>query len=80
MKSEGINFPLYRKYKNNKSYFKIVSPQVFEEIQLIGNKKVFRQTEAKLYPEKMFVMDLISNFSEMADEITEAEYLEKLNQ
>ena len=74
MKPEGINFPLYRKYKNNKSYFKIINLQSFEEIQMIGEKKLIRQTEARLFPEKTFVMDLISNYSEMAVEISEEEY------
>jgi hypothetical protein len=31
IKSE-INFPTYRKYKNNKNYFKIISNTEFDEI------------------------------------------------
>ena len=46
MDFKGINFPVYRKYKNNKSYFKIIAPNLFEEIQLIGNKKIVKQIEA----------------------------------
>lgn len=78
MKLEDIHFPVYRKYKNNKSYFKIIQPNVFEEIQVIGSKKVIKQIEAKLYPEVLFVKDLILNFQSMADEISEKEYLEIL--
>ena len=78
MNAEGINFPLYRKYKNNKSYFKIINSQLFEEIQIIGSKKVVRQTEAKLFPEKLFINDLIYNYHNMAYEISEPEYFDNL--
>ena len=74
MRFEDINFPVYRKYKNDKSYFKIINPLLFEEIQLIGTKKIIKETEAKLYPEKSFIYDLVFNYTEMADEIGEDEY------
>ncbi len=66
---------MYRKYKNGKSYFKIINPLLFEEIQIIGSKRIIRQTEAKLFPEKSFVNDLIFNYLEMADEINAEEYV-----
>ena len=75
MDFKDINFPVYRKYKNNKSYFKIIQPKIFEEIQVIGSKKVIKQVEAKQFPEMLFISDLIYNYSEMADEISEEEYL-----
>jgi len=74
MKLEDIDFPVYRKYKNNKTYFKIIHPRLFEEIQLIGSKKLIKQTEAKLYPEVLFVNDLLLNYGEMAVEISKDEY------
>jgi hypothetical protein len=73
-KIEDIKFPVYRKYKNNKNYFKIMSPALFEEIRLIGSKKTIMRTEAKLLPEKIFVQDLLFNYQSMADEIGEEEY------
>jgi len=76
MNFEGINFPLYRKYKNNKSYFKIINPRLFEQIQVIGSKSRLLQIEAKIFPELNFVRDLILNYEAMAKEITEQEYLE----
>jgi len=74
MNLEDIHFPVYRKYKNNKSYFKIIHSRLFEEIQIIGSKKVIKQTEAKLFPEVLFVQDLLKNYSEMADQISESDY------
>lgn len=70
---------MYRKYKNNKSYFKIIQPDLFEEIQLIGSKKTIKQIEAKQYPEMVFIRDLVFDYSEMALEITEEEYLKARN-
>jgi hypothetical protein len=70
MASQDINFPVYRKYKNGKSYFKIINPRLFEEIQVIGSKRVIKQVEAIQFPEMSFVHDLIYNYEEMAEEIT----------
>jgi len=69
-----MKFPVYRKYKNNKSYFKIINPTLFEEVQVIGNRKIIKIIEARLFPEKMFVKDLVMDYKKMADEIAEQEY------
>lgn len=75
MPFEDINFPVYRCYKNRKSYFKILNPRLFEEIQIIGNKKIIKQIEVKQFPEMNFIHDLVFDYAEIADEISEAEYL-----
>ena len=74
MRNEDIHFPVFRKYKNNKSYFKILSFKLFEEIQIIGSKKIIKQTEAIQFPEMLFIKDLIFDYKEMAEEISEEEY------
>jgi hypothetical protein len=74
MNNEDIHFPVFRKYKNNKSYFKILSFKQFEEVQLIGSKKIVNLTEALHFPEMLFIKDLIYNYAEMAEVINEAEY------
>lgn len=74
MNNEDIKFPVYRKYKNNKSYFKILNFKLFEEVQIIGSKKIIKQTEALQFPEMLFIKDLIFDYKEMAEEITESEY------
>jgi hypothetical protein len=74
MNFEDINFPVYRKYKNNKSYFKIINPRKFEEIQVVGTKKIIRNQEVALYPDLLFIKDLVFDYSERADEITAEEY------
>lgn len=53
-------FPAYRKLSNNKAFYKINSPDEFEEIQLFGTKKRHYLHRAKLYPEKLKIMDMLS--------------------
>ena len=79
MKIEDIQFPVYRKYKNNKSYFKIINAHEFEQIQVVGAKKIVSHTQAKLFPEKSFVHNLIFNYEEIVEEITEREYIKVRN-
>ncbi len=71
---ESIKYPQYRKYKNGLSYFKISSPILLEEIKVVGSKRFIYQIEVKQYPEKVFINDLLLNYTEFADEITETEY------
>ncbi len=69
-----MNFPVYRCYKNRKTYFKILNPREFEEVQVIGSFKKIRTIQAEQFPEQVFIRDLLLNFSEMALEISETEY------
>jgi len=71
---ENIKFPQYRRYKNGLSYFKILSLTEFEEIRVIGSKRIVSHTEAKLYPEKVFINDLLFKYEDFAEEINAEEY------
>lgn len=71
---EDIKFPLYRKYKNNKRFYKIISKREFVEIQLIGQKLIQNTIIANQFPEMMFISDLINNYSEFAEAISEEEF------
>lgn len=57
---EDIQFPQYRKYSNNKNFFKIISPKEFEEIQVIGSKKLHRKVVATQFPEMNLIIDLVT--------------------
>ncbi len=78
MAFEDINFPVYRMYNNGKSYFKIISRNEFEEIQLIGSKKITHHIQAVQLPEMNHIYDLVYN-KEIASEISEANYLQLKN-
>lgn len=75
MAFEDITFPVYRKYKNNRHYFKVISNNCFEEIQFVGSKALIKEIKATQLPEFNHIYDLVYNYKELGDEITEAEYL-----
>ncbi len=75
MNSEDIVFPIYRKYKNKKNFFKIISNKQFEEIQLIGDKVIVKEIRATQLPEYNHINDLLYHYKAFAEEMTEAEYL-----
>lgn len=73
-KSEITKFPQYRRYTNGLSYFKILSLTEFEEIKIVGEKRVKQHVVASQYPEKVFINDLL--FKEgSAELISEQDYL-----
>lgn len=56
-----MDFPLYRKYAHNRTFFKIISEKHFEELTLIGNSYLLRQFEVKIFPDRVFIQDMIEN-------------------
>jgi hypothetical protein len=54
-----VKFPVFRKYSNDKSFFKIESDYKFTERQLIGDKYTEFKIEATQYPEMLMIMELI---------------------
>lgn len=71
---EDINFPTYRKYKNNKRFYKIINKREFEEIQVIGSKVIINHFIATQLPEFNLINDLISCHEQNAVVINEEEY------
>ncbi len=53
------SFPIYRKYSNDKVFFKITAFDAFEEITVLssGNKKV--KIRAKIYPDRLRILDML---------------------
>ena len=81
MVTEEITYPQYRKYINGKSFFKVISPVKFEEIQVLGNKKTIHFFEAKILPDKNYIYDLTFNYKNhwVICESNEFENLKKRN-
>ena len=67
-------YPIYRKLSNDKSFYKISSDRIFEEIQRIGSRKVHYFHEAKQYPEILFIQDLINFAHQGIEDFTEKEW------
>ncbi|MCA0429818.1 MAG: hypothetical protein LCH32_04890 [Bacteroidetes bacterium] len=63
-----MKFPLYRKYSNNKSYFKVLNEIEFEELKFIGQKIELYKVKATQYPEKLFIKELIENAEKISGE------------
>jgi hypothetical protein len=55
-----MNFPIYRKLSNEKSYYKILSFESLVELQKIGSKTKKHTLIAKQFPEKLLIQDLIT--------------------
>lgn len=53
-------FPVYRKYPNNKSFFRILDNELFEEIKFTGKRVDFFQLKATQLPERNLVQDMIN--------------------
>ena len=68
-----MKFPQYRKLSNHKSFYKILSKEVFEEIQLVGTVRMKTQTTAKKYPEIVRIKDMLDCVSPF-ETSSEAEY------
>ncbi len=60
---DSITFPTYRKYKNNKNFFKIINENEFEEISFIGSKVIVTQHLAKILPDRNLIADLLYDSS-----------------
>jgi len=74
-----MEFPTYRKYKNNKNFFKIMNENEFEEISFIGSKIVVTKHLAKILPDRNLIADLLydSNFAEHSSKEEYESYLIK---
>ncbi len=53
------NFPVYRKYPHNKSYFKVLTPDTFEEVQVIGRYYSVHRFTAKILPDRNLISDML---------------------
>lgn len=69
-----MNFPVYRKYKNGRSYFRILNETEFEELRPAGNRVFLSHIRADKWPERQFINDLLYHYHEMADAIEAEEY------
>jgi hypothetical protein len=67
-------YPQYRKYPNNRSFFKIISEKEWEEIQLIGSRFILHTYEVKILPDRNFIYDMTFDYENNWEKISEEEY------
>lgn len=73
---EDRQFPLYRKYSNGQRYYKILNPLTFIEIQRIGSRILKTEHHAEIYPDKLFISDLIGLTQPGIETSSESEFNE----
>ena len=54
-------FPKYRKYAHGRSFFKIISADSFEQLDIIGDAFHLHTINAKVYPDKLLILDMLEN-------------------
>lgn len=75
MLDKVTDFPQYRKFSNDKVYYKIIDNRNFEEIQLMGTKVFIHKINAAQYPEMLRISEMLSLKLDGIIMSTEAEYL-----
>jgi hypothetical protein len=75
----NIEFPVFRKLNNNRSYYNIINDREFEEIQVIGSKRKYYRHLAKQYPEILLIQDLIHFTNEGIKESNNEEWMKIAN-
>jgi hypothetical protein len=73
------HFPQYRRYSDKNTYFKIEKENLFIEYKKVGKYYTISEIECKLFPEKMFLNDLLICSFEQIEIIGELEYLAEIN-
>ncbi|HEX8548983.1 MAG TPA: hypothetical protein VF691_18600 [Cytophagaceae bacterium] len=67
-------FPAFRKYKNSKSFFKIISENEVHELKLVGKKYILFTITSQQLPERNMIHDMIYDYEGNWDLITEEEF------
>ena len=69
-----ISYPQYRKYSNEKTYFKIISNKKWEEIQLLNKKYTLQKYEVNIFSDRNYLHDLTFDYKRNWMKIKEDEY------
>lgn len=73
-----MQFPVFLKYKNDKSYFRIDSPEELLELKLIGSYYQVHHLKAVILPDRVFISDLLNGLDTYCDPITQQQFDEKM--
>lgn len=52
--------PIYRRSRNGRNFYRILSGTAFTEVQLIGNRSVVHHVVAETYPERLRIADMLA--------------------
>ena len=69
-----IEFPQYRKYSNELSYFKILDDNTFIEYKRLGSKLEYYEFNAKILPDRNFISDMLYDYNLHWEKIEEEDF------
>lgn len=69
-----ISYPQYRKYLHERTFFKIISADEWEEIQVMGNNYVLHHFRVNIFPDRNYLHDLTFDYEKNWLAIEEEEY------
>ena len=69
-------FPQYRKLNNGKAYYKIVSENEFEELQIMGAKVFYHKFKVSQYPDLLRIKDMLELHEGLFEATSEVNWLE----
>lgn len=71
---KNITYPQYRKYLHGRTFFKIISAEEWEEIQIMGSSYSIHQFKVNIFPDRNFLHDLTFDYEKNWVVIEEDEY------
>jgi hypothetical protein len=54
----GNRFPFHRRTANGLNLYRVASEGAFEEIQLVGSRRVHHRIAVRTYPDRVFLQEL----------------------
>jgi hypothetical protein len=75
-----MKFPQFRKYKNQQSYFKILSTSEFVEYKLTAKQLHSHRFEAKILPDRNYISDMLHEPDPYWEKIDESEFQQFIDQ
>jgi hypothetical protein len=73
-----MTYPIFRKYNDGLTYFKITSDTEFQELKRQGKYYSLSNFKCKIYPDRVFMNDLIACSDGYIIESNESEFLQTL--
>ncbi len=75
-----MDFPQYRRYKNGRSYFKVLNQEEFVEYKLNINLLEEHYFKAEILPDRNYIQDMLHDYEpywEVVDEVTFRQFIKK---
>lgn len=79
MIDKNTHFPQYRKLSNEKTFYKIINERTFDEVIIMGERRIKFTTIASKYPEMLRIKDMLELVAPFMV-ATELEFSNSLNQ